>query len=205
MPNYQAENRRWTVPTFFWNSTAAAGTLVDCVREVPALKSWNPATRVPTRVGVVPAWLYTYVHDARSGAGRRPAGGRGSLAAGLCRAAPACAARLARQPPGDNLEPTDLVHEAYLRIAGDRSVTWEGRQHFFFAVVWAMRDIMVNRRGTGRAKAWRRPQPPEAGRCVRPAQAPLRRCARSPRGALSRPEVRDALKARIACSAISPA
>src|SRR6516225_5177154 len=52
-------------------------------------------------------------------------------------------ARLARQPPGQTLQPTALVHKAYLRIAGDSKVTWEGRQHFFFAAARAMRDILV--------------------------------------------------------------
>ena len=52
-------------------------------------------------------------------------------------------ARLARQPPGQTLTPTALVHEVYLRVAGDSDVTWEGRQHFFFAAARAMRDILV--------------------------------------------------------------
>jgi RNA polymerase sigma factor (TIGR02999 family) len=52
-------------------------------------------------------------------------------------------ARLAHQPPGQTLTPTALVHEAYVRIAGDSAVTWEGRQHFFFAAARAMRDILV--------------------------------------------------------------
>jgi RNA polymerase sigma factor (TIGR02999 family) len=52
-------------------------------------------------------------------------------------------ARLARQTPGQTLQPTALVHEAYLRVAGDSAVTWEGRQHFFFAAARAMRDILV--------------------------------------------------------------
>ena len=51
--------------------------------------------------------------------------------------------RLARQPPGQTLTSTALVHEAYLRVAGDSHVTWEGRQHFFFAAARAMRDILV--------------------------------------------------------------
>jgi hypothetical protein len=42
-------------------------------------------------------------------------------------------ARLARQPAGQTLTPTALVHEAYLRIAGETDLNWEGRQHFFFA------------------------------------------------------------------------
>jgi RNA polymerase sigma factor (TIGR02999 family) len=52
-------------------------------------------------------------------------------------------ARLARQPPGQTLTPTALVHEAYVRIAGDITMTFEGRQHFFFAAARAMRDILV--------------------------------------------------------------
>lgn len=52
-------------------------------------------------------------------------------------------ARLAGEAPGQTLQPTALVHEAYLRIAGDSHVTWEGRQHFFFAAARAMREILV--------------------------------------------------------------
>jgi RNA polymerase sigma factor (TIGR02999 family) len=53
------------------------------------------------------------------------------------------AQKLAHQTPGQTLQPTALVHEAYLRIAGDSNVSWEGRQHFFFAAARAMRDILV--------------------------------------------------------------
>jgi RNA polymerase sigma factor (TIGR02999 family) len=52
-------------------------------------------------------------------------------------------ARLARQPPGQTLQPTALVHEVYVRIAGRGNVTYQGRQHFFFAAARAMRDILV--------------------------------------------------------------
>src|ERR1700740_361972 len=52
-------------------------------------------------------------------------------------------ARMARQPPGQTLTPTALVHEAYLRVAGDSALTFEGRRHFFFAAARAMRDILV--------------------------------------------------------------
>jgi RNA polymerase sigma factor (TIGR02999 family) len=51
--------------------------------------------------------------------------------------------RLARQPPGQTLQPTALVNEVYLRVARESNVTWEGRQHFFFAAARAMRDILV--------------------------------------------------------------
>ncbi len=52
-------------------------------------------------------------------------------------------ARLARQPPGQTLTATALVHEAYLRVSGTNHLSWEGRQHFFFAAARAMRDILV--------------------------------------------------------------
>ena len=52
-------------------------------------------------------------------------------------------ARLSRQPAGQTLTPTALVHEVYLRVAGDSNVTWEGRGGTFFAAARAMRDILV--------------------------------------------------------------
>jgi RNA polymerase sigma factor (TIGR02999 family) len=52
-------------------------------------------------------------------------------------------ARLAREAPGHTLTPTALVHEAYLRVAGDSDDSWEGRRHFFFAAARAMREILV--------------------------------------------------------------
>jgi RNA polymerase sigma factor (TIGR02999 family) len=51
--------------------------------------------------------------------------------------------KLARETPGQTLQPTALVHEAYMRVAGDSQVTWEGRRHFFFAAARAMREILV--------------------------------------------------------------
>jgi len=41
------------------------------------------------------------------------------------------------------LTPTELVHEAYLRVTGCQAAGFEGRRHFFFAASRAMRDIMV--------------------------------------------------------------
>ena len=52
-------------------------------------------------------------------------------------------ARMARVPPGQTLQPTALVHEAYLRLTDKSDVSWESRQHFFFAAARAMRDILV--------------------------------------------------------------
>jgi RNA polymerase sigma factor (TIGR02999 family) len=60
-------------------------------------------------------------------------------------------ARMAHLPPGQTLQPTALVHEAYLRLTDKSDVSWESRQHFFFAAARAMRDILVEqaRRKTG--------------------------------------------------------
>lgn len=54
-------------------------------------------------------------------------------------------ARLARERPGVTLQPTALVHEAYLRLVGDGGATWEHRGHFFAAAAEAMRRILIER------------------------------------------------------------
>src|SRR5262249_32630882 len=52
--------------------------------------------------------------------------------------------RRAHEAPGQTLEPTALVHEAYLRLVGDkRGASWDGRDHFFAAAAEAMRRILV--------------------------------------------------------------
>ncbi|HVK19137.1 MAG TPA: ECF-type sigma factor, partial [Fimbriiglobus sp.] len=54
------------------------------------------------------------------------------------------AARLAAEKPGQTLQPTALVHEAYVRlVGGDRPRDWNGRGHFFAAAAEAMRRILV--------------------------------------------------------------
>jgi RNA polymerase sigma factor (TIGR02999 family) len=52
-------------------------------------------------------------------------------------------ARMAQLPPGQTLQPTALVHEAYLRLTDKSDMPWQSRQHFFFAAARAMRDILV--------------------------------------------------------------
>jgi RNA polymerase sigma factor (TIGR02999 family) len=47
-------------------------------------------------------------------------------------------------PPGQTLQPTALVHEAYLKLVRDRDPGWEGRRHFFGAAAQAMREILVD-------------------------------------------------------------
>ena len=54
------------------------------------------------------------------------------------------AARMAEEKPGQTLQATALVHEAYLRLVGDGQVRdWNGRGHFFAAAAEAMRRILV--------------------------------------------------------------
>lgn len=51
--------------------------------------------------------------------------------------------RMQREAPGQTLQPTALVHEAYLRLVGETDVAWDGRAHFFAAAAEAMRRIMI--------------------------------------------------------------
>ena len=53
--------------------------------------------------------------------------------------------RMAQEQPGQTLQPTALVHEAWLRLAGDGNVQFEGRRHFFAAAAEAMRRILIDR------------------------------------------------------------
>jgi len=53
------------------------------------------------------------------------------------------AQKLAHEPPGQTLQATALVHEAYLRLVGSESTSWENRGHFFAAAAEAMRRILV--------------------------------------------------------------
>ncbi len=50
---------------------------------------------------------------------------------------------IARLSPGQTLQSTALVHEAYLRLVRDRDPGWEGRRHFFGAAARAMREILI--------------------------------------------------------------
>jgi len=54
-------------------------------------------------------------------------------------------ARLRHEAPGQTLQPTALVHEAYLRLVGDEDPGWDGRGHFFASAARAMRQILVER------------------------------------------------------------
>ena len=73
------------------------------------------------------------------------------------------AAKLAQERPGQTLQATALVHEAYLRLVWDNDQQWHNRGHFFAAAAEAMRRILVEnarrkgalKRGGGRAKSRR--------------------------------------------------
>jgi RNA polymerase sigma factor (TIGR02999 family) len=55
-------------------------------------------------------------------------------------------ARMRHAPPGQTLQPTALVHEAYLRLVrrgGNEEPTWADRSHFFLCAAQGMRDILV--------------------------------------------------------------
>jgi len=55
------------------------------------------------------------------------------------------AARMANEMSGQTLQPTALVHEAWLRLVNDGNRTWQNRAHFFGAAAEAMRRILIER------------------------------------------------------------
>jgi RNA polymerase sigma factor (TIGR02999 family) len=56
------------------------------------------------------------------------------------------AQKLAREKPGQTLQATELVHEAYMRLVGNGAARgWNGRGHFFAAAATAMRRILIER------------------------------------------------------------
>ena len=62
--------------------------------------------------------------------------------------------KMSREHPGQTLQATALVHEAWLRLGGDRQQPWQNRAHFFAAAAEAMRRILLDR--ARRRKALRR-------------------------------------------------
>jgi RNA polymerase sigma factor (TIGR02999 family) len=55
------------------------------------------------------------------------------------------ASKMAREKPGQTLQATALVHEAWLRLAGSNRQQWRGRSHFFGAAAEAMRRILIDK------------------------------------------------------------
>lgn len=54
-------------------------------------------------------------------------------------------ANMARMPAGTTLQPTALVHEAWLRLGGSSKASWQSRAHFLAAAAEAMRHILIDR------------------------------------------------------------
>lgn len=52
--------------------------------------------------------------------------------------------KMASEAPGQTLQPTALVHEAWLRLTGNKNQAWNGRTHFFNAAAEAMRRILID-------------------------------------------------------------
>ena len=61
------------------------------------------------------------------------------------------AAKMAGEAPGQTLQPTALVHEAWLRLGGDAQPQWANRAHFFAAAAEAMRRILIDQARRKRA------------------------------------------------------
>lgn len=53
--------------------------------------------------------------------------------------------KMANEAPGHTLQPTALVHDAWLRLVGNENQKWDGRAHFFAAAAEAMRRILIER------------------------------------------------------------
>ncbi len=62
--------------------------------------------------------------------------------------------KMGKEKPGQTLQATALVHEAYLRLVGDSSTQFENRAHFFAAAAEAMRRILIER--ARRRNRWKR-------------------------------------------------
>ena len=53
------------------------------------------------------------------------------------------ASKMAHERPGHTLQPTALVHEAWLKLGGDSQPAWQNRRHFFAAAAEAMRRVLI--------------------------------------------------------------
>ena len=103
-------------------------------------------------------WRHVRRHPPpRRGRGRRPRAAADLLPLVYDELRKLAAARLAAERPGQTLQPTALVHEAYLRlVGGDQPQDWNGRGHFFAAAAEAMRRILVDQARRKRAAQARR-------------------------------------------------
>jgi len=107
------------------------------------------------------------VKDPPSGEGRLPADDAAAIDADAGELIPLVYDRLrslarhylANERPGHTLRPTELVHEAYLRLAGGDGIAWQGKTHFYAVAATQMRRILVEHARAGlRQKRGGRPQ-----------------------------------------------
>lgn len=75
----------------------------------------------------------------------------------------AAAVALAHESPAHTLQPTALVHEAYLKLLGPRDLPWQNRAHFYAAAAQAMRRILIDHARAKQARGGRgEPNQPRA-------------------------------------------
>ena len=105
--------------------------------------------------------------------------------------------RMAQLSAAQTLQPTALVHEAYLRLTDKSDIPWQSRQHFFFAAGRAMRDILVEqarrKAGPARGGGRRREELDEACAVLEPPSEDVL----AVHEALEELERQDAVKAQI--------
>jgi RNA polymerase sigma factor (TIGR02999 family) len=111
------------------------------------------------------------------------------------------AQKLAQEKPGQTLQATALVHEAYLRlVSGATEPHWEGRRHFFAAAALAMRRILIDQarhKQSLKAGGMQQREPLDCGAClVAPAGTP-REDLLALDEALCQLEAEDPVKARL--------
>jgi RNA polymerase sigma factor (TIGR02999 family) len=95
--------------------------------------------------------------------------------------------KLLHETPGQTLQATALVHEAYLRLVGDsQGAKWDGRGHFFAAAAEAMRRILVDHARTKRAEK-------RGGRWTRVELADWQNVAQQPEQVVALSEALDRL------------
>lgn len=68
----------------------------------------------------------------------------------------AAAVALAHESPAHTLQPTALVHDAYLKLLGPRDIPWQNRAHFYAAAAQAMRQILIDHARAKGARGGRR-------------------------------------------------
>ncbi|MBX3318134.1 MAG: sigma-70 family RNA polymerase sigma factor [Phycisphaeraceae bacterium] len=72
----------------------------------------------------------------------------------------AAAIALAHESPAHTLQPTALVHDAYLKLLGPRDIQWQNRAHFYAAAAQAMRQILIDHARAKQARGGREPPRP---------------------------------------------